>query len=114
HAYFYPIFRPLKNGFERIDRAVDRRTLSESAFVELLQDLGIRRGETVMLYSSFSHVKRRVAHMTTEKLIKLSQEMLTPDGTLLMLTFPFLGRQAHYADPHTHFNVRDTPSQLGI
>lgn len=114
HTYFHPIFRTVRDGIERIDRAVDKRKLSESQFVEFLQDLGIKRGETVMLYSSFSHVRRRVPGITPEKLIRLLQELLTPEGTLLMLTFPFLGPQAHYVDTHTLFDVCNTPSRLGI
>ena len=114
HAYFFPPYRVLRAGFERLDRTLDRRTLSDTEFLSLLRDLGFTPGATVMVHSAFSPIKRRVPELSPQRLIRILQELLGPEGTLLMPAFSFRGREGHYVDTHTSFDVHDTPSQVGI
>jgi aminoglycoside 3-N-acetyltransferase len=51
--------------------------------------------------------------MTPERLIRILQDLVGPEGTLLMLTFSFVGKQAYYVASHSHFDAQNTPSQLG-
>jgi aminoglycoside 3-N-acetyltransferase len=81
---------------------------------DVLRNLGFRPGAMIMVHSSFSTVKRRVPDITPEKLIRQMQELVGPDGTLLMPAFSFRGRQSHYVDTHTHFDVQHTPSCVGV
>jgi len=114
HVYFFPVFDTLRGGYERIERAVDKRKFTNGEFIDCLQNLGFRTGAMVMVHSSFSNVKRRVPNITPEKLIRQMQELLGLEGTLLMPTFSFRGRQSHYVDTHTHFDVQRTPSSVGV
>ena len=114
YPYVYPAYRKIRQRIEKIDRALDRRTLPEARFIELLQELGFKPGATVMVHSALSRVRRRVPDLTPEKLIALLQRLVGAEGTLLMPTYSFLGSQAEYADSHTHFDVHSTPSRVGI
>src|SRR4051812_41004868 len=113
HTYFFPVFRAVKDAYERIDRVIDKRAFSESGFVNFLRDLGFVPGATIMVHSSFSHIRRRVPNMSPEDLVRLLQDLVGRDGTLLMPTFPFIGSQGQYADSNTHFDVQKTPSKVG-
>jgi aminoglycoside N3'-acetyltransferase len=114
HSRLFPIFDSARGACERFERTIDRRTLSDAAFIELLRDLGFNPGATVMVHSSFSHIRRRVPQITPQSLIALLQELLGPEGTLLMPTFPFHGSQGEYADKNPRFDVQKTPSRVGI
>ena len=114
HVFFFPVFNMIRGGYERFDRAIDKRKFTESEFTDLLRNLGFTSGAMVMVHTAFSVVKRRVPDMTPEKLIRQMQDLLGPEGTLLMPTFAFRGRQSHYVDAHTHFDVRTTPSSVGV
>jgi aminoglycoside 3-N-acetyltransferase len=114
HVYFFPVFNALRTTYEKLDRAIDKRTLTDSEFAELLRNLGFTPGAMVMVHSAFSLVKRRIPDMKPERLIKQMQELLGSEGTLLMPTFAFRGRQSHYVETHTHFDVQNTPSSVGV
>src|ERR1041385_9139884 len=114
HSRLFPIFDFARDACGRFDRSIDRRTLSHAALIELLRDLGFNPGATVMVHSSFSHIRRRVPDITPQRLIALVQELLGPEGTLLMPTFPFQGSQGEYADRTPRFDVRKTPSKVGV
>ena len=114
HVYFFPVFNALRARYFRLDRAIDKRTFTDSEFMDFLHDLGFRPGAMVMVHSAFSLVKRRVPGITPVRLIRQMQELLGPEGTLLMPTFAFRGRQSNYVETHTHFDVQNTPSSVGI
>ena len=114
HTRLFPIFDFARGSCERLHRTVDRRTLSKSHFINLLQELGFNPGATVMVHSSFSHIRRRVPQMSPSMLIALLQDQIGPEGTLLMPTFPFHGSQGEYADKFPRFDVQKTPSKVGI
>ncbi len=113
-ASLAPAHRQLRRGGARLARALDRRTMSASDLATLLEALGVTAGATVLLHTSMENIGRRVPGMKPVSLIRLLQELLGEDGTLLMPTFPFLGRQQDYADRRDSFDVRRTPSQAGL
>src|SRR5688572_25796417 len=84
HVRLFPAYDAVRSQLQKVERFVDRRTMSESEFVHLLKDLGFKPGATVIVYSAFSLVRRRVPGITPEKLIRHIQDLITPDGTLLM------------------------------
>jgi aminoglycoside N3'-acetyltransferase len=114
HTRLYPIFDFARRSCERFESTVDRRQLSGPRFVALLRDLGFNPGATVMVHSSFSHVRRRVPDISPKSLIVLLQDLVGPEGTLLMPTFPFQGSQGDYADENRRFDVQSAPSKVGI
>jgi aminoglycoside N3'-acetyltransferase len=114
HVYLFPAYKAARKRIEQLDRVLDRRQLPETQLIDLLRELGFTPGATVMVHSAFSPIKRRVPNITPERLIRLLQELLGPEGTLLMPTFAFRGRQSHYIDTHSSFDVQNTPSAVGI
>src|SRR5437867_1927973 len=113
-ACVHPIYRQLKSRASRLDRLIDRRTMTESVFLDLLAELGIVQGATIFLHSSMDEIMRRVPGMTPFKLIQILQNALGEKGTLLVPTFPFVGKQYFYIQNNPKFDVRRTPSQVGL
>lgn len=113
-ACLAPAYRRLRHHWLRLDRALDRRVLSMSDFERLLRALGVTSGATVLVHSSMDRLSRRVPGLKPIVLIRLLQELLGEEGTLLMPTFPFRGRQRDHADRCDTFDVRRTPSQAGL
>jgi aminoglycoside 3-N-acetyltransferase len=106
--------RGLRRHWARLDRVLDRRVLSMADFVRLLPTLGLTSGAVVLVHSAIEPLSRRVPGLRPLQLVQLLQEFLGEEGTLLMPTFPFRGRQRDYADQHDTFDVRKTPSQAGL
>lgn len=113
-AYLAPAYRRLRGRWVQLGRVLDRRVVSMPQFVRLLARLGVTRGAMVLLFSSMENIARRVPGMRPLTLIRLLQELLSEDGTLLMPTFTFRGRQRDYADRCDTFDVSRTPSQAGL
>lgn len=109
-----PVYERLSRYGDRLAQKVDRRTIPESRFAEILQELGIISGAVAMVHSSMDAITRRVPSMDPMKLIRLLQQHLGEEGTLLMPTFPFTGRQLDYVENNDVFDARKTPSQMGL
>ncbi len=107
-------YRRLDRWRERVARRLDGRRLSSAEFAQLLATLGICPGATVMVHSSMDQIARRVPDLNAFTLIRLLQQLLGPEGTLLMPTFPFQGTQRQYVDGHDTFDPKKTPSQVGL
>jgi aminoglycoside 3-N-acetyltransferase len=60
------------------------------------------------------NLSRRVPGLKPLRLVQLLQELVGEEGTLLMPTFPFRGRQSDYVDRNDTFDVGKTPSQAGL
>jgi len=105
----------LRPRLRHLDAALDRRTLSEDRLRELLGELGVVSGATVMVHCSMNDVGRRVPDMDALRLCRLLELLVGEDGTLLVPTFPFRGRQLDYVrSGPAPFNPRRTPSRMGL
>ena len=113
-SYLRPVYQEVKAHVNRFDRLVDRRTISEDDFHDLICRLGIVPGATVFLHSSMDEVTRRVPQLNAAKLIGVLQNALGKDGTLAIPTFPFRGKQYDYVRQHPQFDAARTPSQVGL
>ena len=82
------------------------------ALSSALRRLGLAQGDTVMVHSSFD----RFAGFSGKPsdVIRTLQETVGPTGTLLMPTLPFTGTAVEYASRGSVFDVRRTPSQVGL
>jgi aminoglycoside 3-N-acetyltransferase len=109
-----PAYHRMGGWLARLDRAFDKRSMSQSQFLQLLEELGVTAGATVMVHSSMDKIARRVPDVNPFRLIQLLQQLLGPEGTLLMPTFPFEGPQLHYVEAHDTFDPRKTPSRVGV
>ena len=95
-------------------KRIDRRILSQEEFIRQLKELGFTAGATIYLHSSMGAISRRVPSQNPLKLINLLKGMVGEEGTLLMPTFSFDGSQYHYVQDHRVFNVKRSPSQVGL
>ena len=109
-----PVYREAKAYANRVHRFIDRRTISEDEFRELIAKLGIVRGATVMVHSSMDEIARRAPFLTAVKVIEILQSGLGETGTLVLPTFPFRGKQFDYVRKNPRFDVQRTPSQVGL
>src|SRR5437868_11530189 len=82
------LYRSMSVRAEALSRKLDKRTLTPDEFATLLLRLGVTNGATVVVHSSMDEIARRVPGMSPLGLIHLVQELLGPEGTLLMATFP--------------------------
>jgi aminoglycoside 3-N-acetyltransferase len=104
----------LRRSWTKLDRVIDRRTLDEAELHTLLVTIGFRPGAVVMVHSSMDEISRRVVSISPLGFIRMLMDMVGPSGTILMPTFPFRGKQLHYVERRATFDVRRTPSQVGL
>jgi aminoglycoside 3-N-acetyltransferase len=107
-------YRGARRLAERVRRAAGLATMSDAQLAAALAGIGIRRGATVMVHCSMDDVHRCVPTTNPIKLVRLLQELLGEEGTLLMPTFPFEGRQREYVQKCRTFDVDRTPSRTGL
>ena len=100
--------------WRRIDYTLDRRTRSRDVFTTHLQASGMSRGATVYIHSSMNEIRCRVPSLEPMDLIDLLKGLVGEEGTILLPTFPLRGLQYHYVQEHRCFDVKRTPSQVGL
>jgi aminoglycoside 3-N-acetyltransferase len=89
-------------------------TLNREQLGEALADAGVVPGATVMTHVSMNDLMRTSSGINALDLIAMLKELLTDEGTLLVPTFPFTGFEADYLATDPSFDVRRTPSQMGL
>lgn len=114
YAYCRVARRRTQTRLRQLDRALDRRTLSREEFIAQLRKFGITTGATVYLHSSMDECRRRVPSLDALQLIGVLQELVGKEGTLLMPTFPIRDLQYYYVQQQRIFDVKRTPSQVGL
>ena len=77
-----------------------------------LEQLGVSTGDSLMVHSGFDHFTGFDG--TPEDVIAVLQRVLGPEGNLLMMSMPYGGSSQRYAASHSCFDVRKTPSALGL
>ncbi|MBF0108330.1 MAG: AAC(3) family N-acetyltransferase [Magnetococcales bacterium] len=79
---------------------------------DFLVRLGLGPGQVVMVHCSWDGFAGFSG--TPRELIGLLQRVVGEEGTLLMPTLPFTGLARDWAEGGTLFDVRRTPSQMGL
>ena len=100
-------WKSLRIAFSRKSRGFCRKDL-----VETLRHLGIEQGDTLLVHSSLDQFTAFLGKPMD--IILALQEAVGPTGTLLMPTLPFRGSAVEYAREPRVFDVRRTPSQMGL
>ncbi|MGA2321635.1 MAG: AAC(3) family N-acetyltransferase [Solirubrobacteraceae bacterium] len=106
-------YKRLRRMYEPIRRRV-QGTLTREELRDALAEAGVVPGATVMTHVSMDELIRTTSAINALELIALLKELLTEEGTLLVPTFPFTGREADYLATNPSFDVRRTPSQSGL
>lgn len=88
------------------------RPLSEDVFKEILtQRMGIRKGSVVFVHSSFDTLN---LGFTVFRLLEILLETVGPEGTLVFPAWHFTGRAEDYLAKGLVFDVKRSPSVLGL
>lgn len=95
-----------------------KKTKTENMQVSLaelekgLRDLGIKEGDVLFVHSSAD--KLNAVEGGPLKILTLLLSIIGPAGTLVMPTFPFDGMAADYLNKTNLFDVKRTPSKVGL
>lgn len=77
-----------------------------------LRDRGLSEGSIVVVHSAFG--KFSAFDGTASDVVSSLQSVVGPGGTILMPTMPFTGSAVDYARANRVFDVRRTPSRMGL
>ena len=78
----------------------------------VLRRLGVRSGDVLLVHSSYDRFAGFSG--TPSDVIRVLQGTVGATGTVLMPTLPFTGSAVDYASRGSTFDVRRTPSQMGL
>jgi aminoglycoside 3-N-acetyltransferase len=97
---------------ERERLAKQGKIILETDIIEQLRLHGLNSGDVALVHSSLSKLGNVKGGAPT--VIRALLEVLGDDGTLAMPSFPALGYTYNYLSTNPSFDVRHTPSQMGI
>ncbi|MES2133269.1 MAG: AAC(3) family N-acetyltransferase [Bacteroidota bacterium] len=86
--------------------------VTEAQITAMLQHNGLKTGDTIMVHSSLSKIGY-VEH-GANTLINALLQTIGPEGTLMMPAFPAVGYNYDYLKTDPVFDVKQTPSKMGI
>lgn len=115
HASWTRPFRQrLKPLYSEGERAVSRTLFaySPSALESAIRTLGLGASDAVLVHSGF----RRTSGFTGTPVdvIDCLLQVVGPAGHLLMMSIPYRGSSQRYAESNPLFDVRRTPSAVGL
>lgn len=96
----------------RLIHARWRRAFDAAGLLVSLRRLGLREGDVVLVHSSFDRFEGFTGKPTA--MIATLQQAVGPKGAVLMPTIPFTGTAVAYVREQPVFDVRRTPSRMGI
>jgi aminoglycoside 3-N-acetyltransferase len=85
---------------------------SAATLIEELRRLGIRSGDTVLVHSAYGPMLGFQG--SPSDLIQAFQGAVGPEGHLLMVSLPYLSSTSAYLKSYKPFDVRRTPSRMGL
>jgi aminoglycoside 3-N-acetyltransferase len=80
--------------------------------LQSLRSLGVQEGDTVLVHSSFKGSNGFVG--SPDQVIDVFLEALGSAGNLMMVSLPYLSSTYEYLKSFVSFDVRRTPSQMGL
>ena len=89
-----------------------RHAYDVQALIACVRTLGIEAGDCVLLHSGFEHGSGYTG--SPGSVIDGLLELLGPEGHLLMMSMPYRGASELYAASDPLFDVRRTPSAVGL
>ncbi|MFT4582980.1 MAG: aminoglycoside N3'-acetyltransferase [Gammaproteobacteria bacterium] len=88
------------------------RRVNERKLAGILESLGVTSGRTLYIQSSFGSLGYYPDG--AQRFISLLLELVGPEGTLVMPSFPFGGAMEDYIREEPLFDARHSPSRTGI
>ncbi len=89
-----------------------RYAFSADQLQDFLTNLGVKSGDILMVHSSTKGFEAFNGKITD--IIDVLKKIVGENGTLLMPTMPFTGTAIEYAQSGKIFDVKKTPSRMGI
>jgi len=89
-----------------------RYSFSQEQLLEALRAMGIDVGDVVLVHSSFDQFDGFTG--TPSDVNRIMRNAVGPEGVLLMPTLPFRGSAIEYVSQGKIFDVKRTPSQMGL
>ncbi len=86
--------------------------ISKQTLVDDFKKIGIKNGDSVLVHSSMSKIG--FVEGGAETVINALSETVGEGGTLLFPSFSAKGRNKTYLEEHPYFDIKNTPSQMGI
>ena len=104
----------VKRGLKRLVRAYHQRffAFTPADLQRALLQLGVLPGDVLMVHSAFDRFLG--FHGGPVDVIRALQQVVGPDGTLMMPTIPFQGSAIEYALGEPVFDARQTVSRMGL
>src|SRR5438034_7395814 len=104
----------VKRGLKRLVRAYHQRffAFTPADLQRALLRLGVLPGDVLMVHSAFDRFLG--FHGGPVDVIRALQQVVGPDGTLMMPTIPFQGSAIEYALGEPVFDARQTVSRMGL
>lgn len=110
--HLYKEIKRKKRLTEREKLIAQNKIVTEQSIIEQLKLIGITNGDVVMIHSSLSKIGfvENGANTVIDAIINA----IGNDGTIVMPAFPAIGFNYDYLKTNPVFNVRETPSKMGI
>ncbi len=107
HRIIKRLNRKVSRQFNRVFSHVDREMLVNS-----FRNIGLDKGSIVCVHSSLS----RLGHVVggADAIIDALIETVRPEGCIMMPSFSMRGSMMSYLDQGEIFDVRSSPSQVGL
>jgi aminoglycoside 3-N-acetyltransferase len=106
--------RRAKSSLKSLRIAISRKSrgFSKQDLFNSVRRLGVAPGETLFVHSSFDAFTAFLGRPAD--ILVVLQEAVGSRGTVLMPTLPFRGSAVEYVRQRRVFNVKKTPSQMGL
>lgn len=108
----YKKIKKNKRSSEREKLISENKIVTRSQVVDTLKSIGVKEGDVVMLHSSLSKLGYVEDGATT--IINSFLTVIKKSGTLVMPSFPAMGFNYDYLKTNPLFDVKNTPSKMGI
>lgn len=97
---------------QREELAKNKQTVDEAEIISVLQNAGIKEGDVLMVHSSLRKIG--LVENGAGTLIDALLKTIGKTGTLMMPSFPAIGFNYDYLKSKPVFDLKHTPSRMGI
>lgn len=108
----YKKIKKNKRSSEREKLISENKIVTRSQVVDTLKSVGVKEGDVVMLHSSLSKIGYVEDGATT--IINSFLTVIKKSGTLVMPSFPAMGFNYDYLKTNPLFDLKNTPSKMGV
>jgi aminoglycoside 3-N-acetyltransferase len=109
---FYKKIKKNKRLSERKKLIAQNNIVTQQEVIQTLKEVGVTEGDVIMLHSSLSKIG--FVQDGAQNIINSFITILKKSGTLVMPAFPAMGFNFDYLKTNPVFDIKNTPSKMGI